>query len=269
MSGPKRNPDSINTIGIVVVGICGAVMVYVSITALQAFYMNDTSELQTMQDYGGQDTVAKSHKAEEMRNINVPDKGIAIDLAMAAIVKSADDAHAAGKPATLLVPGACEENMPTEVPQAGRPVLDMTRVGGCKGGKAPPQPATPATGAGSGAGSGAANDTSCDEVGCVLNNYAGACCEKFRQPHGSGSGSGSAAVPAAGNGKTGKTDKKAGKGAGSGAQDNGANIHLHSTGQGAAGDTHAVGGTSGAPAGSTDGANAGSATKIAPGGHAP
>ena len=57
MSGPKRNPDSLNTIGVVVVGICGAVMVYVSITALQAFYMNDTSELQTMQDYGGQDTV--------------------------------------------------------------------------------------------------------------------------------------------------------------------------------------------------------------------
>jgi hypothetical protein len=244
MSGPKRNPDSINTIGIVVVGICGAVMVYVSIAALQAFYMNDTSELQTMQDYGGQDTMAKSHKAEEMRNINEPAMGtnsITIDRAMAAIVKSADDAHAAGKPATLLVPGACEENMPTEVPQAGRPMLDMTRVGGCKGGKAPPAPPTPPTppaGAGSGSDAGA------------------------------GSGSGSAAAPAAGNGKTaGKTDKKAGKGAGSG--DNGANIRLHSTSSGAAGDTHAVSGTSGAPAGSTDGTNTGSATKLAPGGHAP
>ena len=29
MSGPKRNPDKLNTIGIVVVGICGAVLVYV------------------------------------------------------------------------------------------------------------------------------------------------------------------------------------------------------------------------------------------------
>lgn len=37
MSGPHRNPDKINTIGIVVVGICGAVLVYVSIVALQAF----------------------------------------------------------------------------------------------------------------------------------------------------------------------------------------------------------------------------------------
>ena len=133
-------------------------LVYVTIVALQAFYMNDTSELQTMQDYGGQDTVAKSHKAEEMRNINEPAIGtnsITIDLAMAAIVKSADDARAAGKPATLLVPGACEENMATEVPQAGRPMLDMTRVGGCKGGKAPPPKAEPAgTGSGSGSASG-------------------------------------------------------------------------------------------------------------------
>ena len=42
MSGPKRNPDRLNTIGVVVVGICGAVLVYVTIVALQAFYVNDT-----------------------------------------------------------------------------------------------------------------------------------------------------------------------------------------------------------------------------------
>src|SRR3954466_3825625 len=69
MSGPKRNPDKLNTIGVVVVGVCGAVLVYVTIVALQAFYMNDTSEIQTMADYGGQDTTAKSHRADEMRNI--------------------------------------------------------------------------------------------------------------------------------------------------------------------------------------------------------
>ena len=33
--GPHRNPDKLNTIGIVVVGICGAVLVYVTIVALQ------------------------------------------------------------------------------------------------------------------------------------------------------------------------------------------------------------------------------------------
>jgi hypothetical protein len=59
MSGPKRTPDKLNTIGVVVVGICGAVLVYVTIVALQAFYMDDTSEIQTMADYGGQDTTAR------------------------------------------------------------------------------------------------------------------------------------------------------------------------------------------------------------------
>ncbi|HEU4616123.1 MAG TPA: hypothetical protein VFS15_28695, partial [Kofleriaceae bacterium] len=70
MSGPKRNPDKLNTIGVVVVGICGAVLVYVTIVALQAFYMNNTSEIQTMADYGGQDLTAKGRKADEMRNIS-------------------------------------------------------------------------------------------------------------------------------------------------------------------------------------------------------
>ena len=70
MSGPKRNPDKLNTIGIVVVGICGAVLVYVSIVALQAFYMNDTSEIQTMADYGGNDVTARSIRTTQISNIN-------------------------------------------------------------------------------------------------------------------------------------------------------------------------------------------------------
>ena len=70
MSGGKRNPDKINTIGIVVVGVCGAVLVYVSIVALQAFYVNDTSDIQTMADYGGQDMPMKNLKAQQMGSIN-------------------------------------------------------------------------------------------------------------------------------------------------------------------------------------------------------
>src|SRR4029079_18919739 len=100
MSGPKRNPDKLNTIGVVVVGICGAVLVYVTITALQAFYVNDTSELQTMADYGGMDKTAKGHKADELRNItepatNTPAPGmprtvrIKIDEAMKLVVEAA------------------------------------------------------------------------------------------------------------------------------------------------------------------------------------
>ena len=67
MSGPKRNPDKLNTIGVVVVGICGAVLVYVTIVALQAFYMNDT--VRAADD--GRTTAARTrtaqgdHKADE------------------------------------------------------------------------------------------------------------------------------------------------------------------------------------------------------------
>src|SRR5204862_47262 len=66
MSGPKRNPDRLNTIGVVAVGICGAVLVYVTIVALEAFYVNDTSGLQTMADYGGQDTGPKWLRTEQV-----------------------------------------------------------------------------------------------------------------------------------------------------------------------------------------------------------
>ena len=201
-----------------------------------------------MADYGGQDTTARSHKADELSNINEPKMGtpsITIDRAMDLIVSDVK----AGKP-NHLVPGACESNHPTEKAQPGRPVLDPALMGGCKGdGKAPP-PAPAGSGSGSGsaaAGSGSGSGAACDEVSCVLDNYAGACCAKFRAANGAGSGSGSAKNPKAG--------------AGSG--DNGANIRTHSTGSPA--DTHAVGGAGGAP---TTGHANGSAA-LAPGGHAP
>src|SRR5690606_28548852 len=104
MSGLKRNPDKLNTIGIVVVGICGAVLVGVTIVALQAFYMNDTSELQTIADYGGQDATAKGKRADEVRNITEYAKNqggtyrIDIEHAMKLVVEDAkkDPSHVTG-----------------------------------------------------------------------------------------------------------------------------------------------------------------------------
>ncbi|HET9988847.1 MAG TPA: hypothetical protein VFQ65_10005, partial [Kofleriaceae bacterium] len=120
-----------------------------SITALQAFYMNDTSELQTMADYGGQDTTAKSHKAEEMRNINEPQMGtpsITIDKAMDLIVRDAKD-HP-----DRLVPGAQTEGFKpkaSEVAQPGAPQLIVVPA------PPPAPPAAAGSGSGSGSGSGA------------------------------------------------------------------------------------------------------------------
>src|SRR5882672_9282780 len=126
MSGPKRNPDKLNTIGVVVVGICGAVLVYVSIVALEAFYMNDTSEIQTMADYGGQDTKAHAVKADQMRNITEPGRNqgqdtfhIKIDDAIKLVVEDAkrDPSH--------LVPALPPSTKPTIQPVFGRPKLNV------------------------------------------------------------------------------------------------------------------------------------------------
>lgn len=145
MSGPKRNPDALNTIGIVVVGICGAVLVYVTIVALEAFYVNDTSEIQTMADYGGQDTGARSLRTEQSNRIGeygtnpkpaVPKANevartqsfrIPIDVAMKEVVEGAKADPSA------LVPAIGKSDKSTVLPIFGRPKLIP----------APPTPAAP------------------------------------------------------------------------------------------------------------------------------
>lgn len=146
MSGPKRNPDKLNTIGVVVVGICGAVLVYVSIVALQAFYMNDTSEVQTMADYGGQDTAHMSLRAAQINTIEdcaanpKPEAGkqqtyrIPIKYAIKMI---ADEAKA--DPSNL-VPTQGKSDKPTILPIFGRPKLAPAKADGGAATGAEPQP---------------------------------------------------------------------------------------------------------------------------------
>src|SRR5713226_5379348 len=112
MSGPKRNPDRLNTIGVVVVGICGAVLVYVTIVALEAFYVNDTSEIQTMADYGGQDTSARSLRTEQAKpqTYRIP-----IDVAMKLVVDGAKADPGA------LIPAVGRSEKSTVLPIFGRP----------------------------------------------------------------------------------------------------------------------------------------------------
>jgi hypothetical protein len=159
MSGPKRNPDRLNTVGIAVVGICGAVLVYVTIVALEAFYVNDTSELQTMADYGGQDTSARSLRTEQVNRIG--DYGsnprpaapkaneapkpqtyrIPIDVAMKLVIADAKVDPAA------LVPQVGRSDKSTLLPIFGRPKLAPA---------APAAPVAPAPPAGAVAADGAA-----------------------------------------------------------------------------------------------------------------
>jgi len=165
MSGPKRNPDKINTIGIVVVGICGAVLTYVSIVALQAFYMDDSSEIQMMADYGGQDTSFKSIRTQQLENVKTyapkaappaPKEGqpaapqtytIAIDDAIRLVVESAK------KDPSNLVPAIGPAVTPSVLPIFGRPKLIVPPAPAPAPGAAAPDAgsaAAPADGAGAG-----------------------------------------------------------------------------------------------------------------------
>jgi len=181
MSGPKRNPDALNTIGIVVVGICGAVLVYVTIVALEAFYVNDSSEIQTMADYGGQDTSVRSLRTEQVNRIGeygtnpkpAAPKGneaakaqsyrIPIDVAMKEVVEGAK-----GDPSAL-VPAVGKSDKSTVLPIFGRPKLIPAATTPAPGvadpaaGAAAPAAGTtapaPAGAAGAAAGSAAANGT--------------------------------------------------------------------------------------------------------------
>ena len=163
MSGPKRNPDKLNTIGIVVVGICGAVMVYVTIAGLQAFYMNNTSTVQHAADYKDMDVTAKGHKADEMRNITeaatntgAPTYRIPIEHAMKLVVEDAknDPSH--------LVPSLPKADKATIEPQFGRPAPAGAAAPSGEGGQPTPTSGNAApsaletpTGAGPGGAAGA------------------------------------------------------------------------------------------------------------------
>ena len=128
MSGAKRSADKINTVAIVVIGICSSVLVYVVIVALQAFYMNDTSEIQMMADYGGQDTAHRSLQSEQTHNLNkaepnkvAPGAGqtfrIPIDHAMKLVVESARaDAARPANERGLFVPALGPANKATLLP---------------------------------------------------------------------------------------------------------------------------------------------------------
>jgi hypothetical protein len=193
--GPKRNPDKLNTIGVVVVGVCGAVLVYVTIVALQAFYMGDTSEVQTMADYGGNDLSAMSTRANQIAAINKYEQNAAaldptrqtwkmpINRAMAKVVEDMkkDPAHGGSN----LVPGIGPSTLAYTRPVFGRPVKLETGSGSGSGSAGSGSSAEPTPETGSGSGSGSAAPT--PETGSAGSGSAKVA---------PAAGSGSAVVPA-------------------------------------------------------------------------
>lgn len=125
--GAKRNSDTLNTIGIVVIGLCGSVLVYVSIVLLQAFYVKDSRQVQMMADYGGQDADFQRGRSDELAKISqcsnvmgaagtdASKHTIRIEDAMRLVV-----ADARKDPSTL-VPALGRADQPTIQAKFGRP----------------------------------------------------------------------------------------------------------------------------------------------------
>lgn len=141
MESPKKNPDTLNTIGIVTVGAVGSALVYLSIVGLQAFYVNETSHVDAIASFGDQEKTRTSLKSKQVGAITEPRRmwqtpegkpviSIPIDAAKSLIVRDA-----AVDPANL-VPTVGKSEKSTIQPVFGRPIALPQQ---------PPAPTAPVT----------------------------------------------------------------------------------------------------------------------------
>lgn len=127
----KRGADKLHIVGVVVVGICGAVLTYVSIILLEAFYMADTSAADRDAAHEKPGSLRETVKAAQLVNIGeyrngtTPDKKfVPIERAMELVI-----ADAKTDP-SLLVPGVGPSRTPDMMPQYGRaPALGSAPTG--------------------------------------------------------------------------------------------------------------------------------------------
>ena len=76
MDGAKKNPDRLNTIAIVTVGLTGSVLVYLSIIGIEAWYLNESSAVDHVAKFGKQAETRATLKAEQVGKITEPRLGV-------------------------------------------------------------------------------------------------------------------------------------------------------------------------------------------------
>ena len=152
MDSQKKNPDYVNTLGIIVIGLAGALLVYISFVGLQAYYISGASALEAERDAEGKDAEMRSLQSEheavlkgyrwidsKEQTVQVP-----IELAMQRVVEAASENRGA-----TLVPAVGAHDTATVPAVAGRPPdgVKMPAVPDEAAGEAPATEAEGAEGA--------------------------------------------------------------------------------------------------------------------------
>jgi len=153
---PRKAQDRVNTFGVVLIGMVAAVLLWVSVVALQAYYYSTNGKLEAQRSATGKGREVRDLKAEQRAYLQEgkyvdPKKGIVtipIDDAMKLVLRDGK----AG--ASSLVPAIGAHDQPTVPAVSGRPpdnVQPPAAPGGAApapGGAAPPPagaaPTTPA-----------------------------------------------------------------------------------------------------------------------------
>lgn len=137
-TGP-RGQDRLNILGIITVGICGAVLTYVSIVLLEAFYMTETAEIERQRAFEAPASLRNTARAAHLTNLNGDKEGtISIDRAIEVVVTEAQN-----DPSNL-VPAVGPSRTPTVLPEYGRPMPVPSAPPAEPAVPAEPAPAAPA-----------------------------------------------------------------------------------------------------------------------------
>lgn len=142
---PKKAEDRVNTFGVVLIGLVAAVLLWVSVVALQAYYYSTAGKLESERGSSGKSREVRDLKAEQRAYLQEgkyvdPKKGIVTipaDDAMRLVLRDAKS----GEPS--LVPAVGAHDQPTVPAVSGRPPDNVAAPGTAPAsGSAPTAPAS-------------------------------------------------------------------------------------------------------------------------------
>jgi hypothetical protein len=140
---PRKAPDRVNTFGVVLIGLVAAVLLWVSVVALQAYYYGTAGKLESERGAAGKSREVRDLKAQQRAELA---EGKYVDAKKGIVTIPIDDAmklvlHDAKAGAPSLVPAIGAHDQPTVPAVSGRPpdnVQPPTAPGGATEGVAAP-----------------------------------------------------------------------------------------------------------------------------------